>query len=516
MTSDSKSKIILTLQQRREIDAAIQDMRHASSEADLEQRALEIASHGDAVIRSLIAHLDTDNATIRGGLGRLARHLDQDKVIPALEAAAMDRQCSDRARLTAITILERFLSRELDGHFFEGLRRPEDVALESLREALDAAEENQFVLLEYTRQLSEQPIEVGLATIAMTTRLPPERTVELLRLLAQEPRREIARAALQALGSARTARAVVALQGLLVTLPPDLRPLAERSLRKLQFSGVPVADLPQPDEGWRALVSPIDREGTQTLWFIHSQEDAAHSRFLGLLLDDRQGLRAAFGDEKTPTAQLPTLRAVGTVHQLPMLQGGPVLLLLEASFDYGRQLVRQALQHNFANQSLTPPEYRLLNPYLWEWAPPDETFLPPEPPNVPIGEAELDAQMRRLIARSPCQRWFLESEQVYDTAMDLLRQGANDLVHPLALAAVSRLLTAHFDEDTIALYYHRLLAMATWLKLAGESELAKLAALAAATLSTPTEKPHPFLWHLTATGLAVALAVLQTAGTTAG
>ena len=121
-------------------------------------------------------------------------------------------------------------------------------------------------------------------------------------------------------------------------------------LRKLRFVGVEVIALPAPDPDWRALVSPVDGLGQQSVWFIQEAGGTAQARFLNVLLSDRAGAVEAAGHGQVPMLSLPPRRPAGHVHDIALPDGSGAMLMLEMAFDPGRRLVLEALAANRETQ----------------------------------------------------------------------------------------------------------------------------------------------------------------------
>ena len=213
--SDSSSKIITTFQDRLALDTAVKSLADTTSAAQIRQRAAEIAAKfGDRAIPALVGHLNTTDPQMRGGLGMLAAMLDYEKTTAALRAAARNRALDDQARLTAITILDRYLNIVPDEDMYQGMGAPEEAALRSLREVLADQQTDPLVLVEYFRQLELQPLDVQLTMARAARRLEAAEAVPMLRMFAQSPTHLIAQESLQALSALATPDAAGALQGL--------------------------------------------------------------------------------------------------------------------------------------------------------------------------------------------------------------------------------------------------------------------------------------------------------------
>ncbi len=495
--AEKRGKIITTLRQRRWIESEIQHMLEARTEAEFMERAIRVAGSGQQVIPVILSSLDTSNSQLLGVLGTISTYLEADEIASALRRVAMAPERSDRERMAALMILDRFLEEELEEELFGGLQNPQEVAVQSLVEMLNEVEENRFILLEYVYALKEQPLEIVRVIMDTMRGLEGERTIEPLRLLAQDERRPVAQEAIYLLGTIRSPRAVKALQTLSPTVAPDFQPLVERSVRKLSLSGVPVEPLPPPDQHWRALISPVDGQGNQSLWFIYHAPPQKTCRFLAVLLDDHLGLKSAFGDEEAPTERFPARKPVGVVHFFTMAETG--LMMLETDFEYGRRLVLEGLQRNWATGTPLPPEYCLLNDLLWRYDCPETLYRP----QLPVLEGqpghtveEMLPYTTALLDHPAFANWFLQSELVYRATVKMLTQPSWEGDAFQGKEGLEYLIKSYFDDTTVALYRSRLEAMSEWLTRAQDDQMARLALVAALALDEVPTENHPLLVRL--------------------
>ena len=487
-------KIITTLRERRQIEEDLRKMPDSRSEVEFRRRAQRIASLGSQVIPAIVGSLDRADARLLAAMGAVATYLDHDEISLALRQAVLQQGHTDQGRVGAMTILERFLGEEPDEKLLSSLSDPEAVALSSLEEVLAHAESNPAILAEYVQGADRQEPDIVLAVIRTLLDAGDRRTVELLRLMAQDVRDEIAAEALQGLGGLNLAEAAAALQTLIPVVAADLRPLAERALRKLQFSGVPIRPLPSPEPGWAALISPVDGLGRQNVWFMRGSRSAGHVRFLNVLLNDQAGAVEAVGHSHVPAEILPPQRPPGYVHDIALPGGPEIMLMVEASFDVGRRLVLDALVHNRETQIPVAAPLRLLSPWLWDVGGADA--LPPRRlPRLTAEDGVLIAGSGRLLEHPAFATWTVHSEAVLQAGEEALHQPGWDLeVQAKRLAA--ELLAEPLALEVLS---RRLEAMSEWLLLAGEEDQARLALVAAQSLAggAPGQaQDHPLLQAL--------------------
>jgi hypothetical protein len=474
----SQQKIITKLRERRQIEADLRAMASSSAEGQFRQKAQQIASLGVPVIPAIISNLDGADEQMLMAMGTVATYLDRRDVVQALRQAVRQPQRTDQGRITAMTILGRFLDEPPDPELLESLADPEYAATSSLEQVLNQAASDPSILIDYVQGLDQQEPDVVLALIRSLRRRRDPLAVEPLRMMAQDVREETAAAALQALGTMRLPEAARALQTLRPVCPPALRPQAERLLRKLQFAGVAVGPLPLPDPEWRSLVSPVDGLGQQSVWFIQEDGPTGLARFLNILLSDRAGAVEAAGYEQVSAAGLPPRRTLGHMHDIVLADGSGAMLMLEATFDLGRRLVLEALAHNRKTQIPVAGVLRLLSPWLWGYAGAG-SLAAQILPQLGDEADDLAGGSDRLVVHPAFNAWTVQAETTLLAAEEAVRHPDRDpevWVQRLAAEVLA-------DPHVARVFSRRLVAMSEWLMLAGDGEGSRLALAAAQALS---------------------------------
>ncbi len=478
--------------ERRQVEADLERMRYALTDQDLRRQAERIATLGPQVIPAIVGKLDVADERLLLAMGLVSSLLDRSQMARALRQAVLQPDRTDRGRVAAMTILERFLGQVPDDDLLTAVRDPEGAALSALETVLRQSEGRPALLAEYVEGLDRQEPDVVLAMVRVLrtsrTEGAPRLVVECLRLMAQDVRDEIAAASLEALGTLRLPEAPRALQTLIPVLSPPLRPEAERLLRKLRFAGVEVEPLPAPDPAWRAMVSPIDGLGRQSVWFVQQEHGLGLARFLNVLLNERAGAVEAAGHGQVPVQVLPPRRPVGALHDIALPDGSGALLMLEISFNLGRRLVLDALATNRETQIPVPGTLRLLSPWLWAVGGAGE--LPPRR-MPPLPETGNPAAGGEQLAQHPAfATWTLRSEALLRALQTMQRHGGRVLD-----ASVARLAGELIDQETAEILRRRLLIMSEWLWLAGDTPRAQQAAATAEGMRT-SPQTLPFVHAL--------------------
>ena len=161
--ADMGDNIIHSFQQRRQLTQALDDLANSTNEPDLlaRVRALVHTYPSDLLTTMLVKTLETANSQIRGGLGHLASLLPPEEIVPALRSAAANRSNSPQMCATAALILERFLGETLPPALLADLNQTNEVAFQSLREAVAEGALNRHVLLEYVTQMRQTPESIA-------------------------------------------------------------------------------------------------------------------------------------------------------------------------------------------------------------------------------------------------------------------------------------------------------------------------------------------------------------------
>lgn len=502
--------VITALRERLDLNQQIDALLEIHSEKEFLTQARRVAESGIQVIPVVLRNLQHADPRHLNALGVIASMYPlRGEILNKLYETAEDVERSDRERVSAMLILERFLDQVPDPYLLQTLENPHAVAIESIKDLIRASEQDPSVLLDYTRALSEQSTEAITGIISTLLDVGQERAVPVLCLMSQADDEATATEALNALGQVRHPKAVRGLQALLPVLPRGRHSLGERSLRKLQFGGMPIDPLPAVDPAWRALVSPIDGQGNQLVWFLRDPDRDGKCRFLGLALNDGTGFSQAYGNHNVPAQALPTRHSVGHVHLVPMqfasLPHKPshpetsFLHMLEADLDYGRRLVREAQSKHFGQNQSLPAAYRLLSPLIWQYDATSVDASRQQPP-VPVQSPETLSNTARLPYHPFFRGWIIggprAAEQV--DAVNSLTPLAD---HEVVRAWASRLAGEYLNEATLQQVKARLRGMSEWLWRAKQLSLAELASVAAQTVDKIPPAQHPFVLSMAELGL---------------
>jgi hypothetical protein len=444
---------------------------------------------------------------LRGGLGHIASLLPPDEIGPKLRSAAANRSNGEQMRVTAALILERFLGESLSPAILNDLSQTNEVAFQSLREAVEEGARNRHVLLEYVTQMHQTNEQIALMVLDLVARLDADDRVDFYRLLAQDEWPVVMRAALPLLErlAGDNEKALRALYTLRFMLPPNEAEQVTRTLRKLQFTGHHYT--PPSPTGWRALMSPADIGGSYSVWLVRgTTEERNDGVLLGMVINHRLGILQTFGSEMLPSEQLPSPHPIGQLATV-RTDNGQSAVLLEIPFEVARWLLAQTHAAHWASVPLRPlpSEYRLYGDRLWEFAIPevDPTlavyFTEDDSPLPPTDE--LDKAAMQLLAHPALDGWSFNNR--------LLLQSLGAVGSSLAQLPMQEVASIMLRELSQRAEYVQLLsaltaalrAQAVWLHIAGNIESAQRAHLLARAMAQLPPSQNPLLLRLLEAGL---------------
>jgi hypothetical protein len=501
-------KIIHSFQQRRQLTQEVAALAQTQSEAELMERVRQLVHEhpADLLATMVIKHLDTPNSQLRGGLGHIASLLPPDEIAPLLRSAAANRGNGAQLRVTAALILERFLGETLSPAILNDLSQTNEVAFQSLREAVEESERNRHVLLEYMMQMHQTNEQIALMVLDLVSRLEPDARVDFYRLATQDEWPVVARTALPRLEqlAAESEAALKALHTLRFMLAPDEAEQVTRTTRKLQFTGHHYT--PSASTGWRALMSPADIGGSYSIWFARGpSQGQSDGVLMGMVLNHRLGVLQAFGSETLPADQLPSPHPVGQLVTV-RTDNGQAAVLLEMPFEVARWLLAQAHSAHWMAVPLRPlpGEYRLYGDRLWEFGVPEVDpaltayFGDDERPLPPVDE--LDKAAEHLLAHPAMDGWSFNNRLLHSlgTVGSSLAQLPT---HEVAVVMLRELSQREEYIQLLAALGAALRAQAVWLHLAGNVESAQRAHLLARSMAQLPSTQNPLLLRLLGAGL---------------
>lgn len=510
----SDSGIIHGFQARRQIEDAILALGQTTTESELIAQARDLAGKypPDWLAAAVLRHLGDANSQLRGGLGHLSALLPPQIITAPLRDVVGNRQKLPIERISAQLILERYLGESVSPALIDDLAGNDDLAMQSLLEAIGEGRANRHVYLEYVTQMQEHGVDVAFLVLGLLDRVATDDQVEMLRLIAQDQRGQVARAALErlaALAANDSKHALRALHTLSITLSPSLSEQAQRSLRKFQFTGRRYE--PPPPEGWRALLSPADIGGYFHLWLIRTPSHPARADgvLLGLTLSLNQGIAHCSGVESMEFNQLPTLSAVGELTSVEN-DGAPQNMMLEAPFEVGRWLLAQTLSAHWQQTEVAdlPGEYKLYNDLVWQFPTP---VLPAEYQHIFAGMVNfgleqpnmqsLSEASERLVAHPAMHAWVQWAASIWTMLAPAQNIATFDQMHNLISYILREIDALPQRSQFLGNMASALRVQALWFAIHAKPELSNSALLLAETIRTLSIHQNPLLIGLLQRGL---------------
>lgn len=510
----SDSGIIQGFQARRQIEDAIVALGQTTTEAELIAQARDLASKypPEWLAAAVLRHLGDMNSQLRGGLGHLSALLPPQIIAAPLRDVVGNRQKLPIERMSAQLILERYLGESVSPALMDDLAGNDELAMQSLLEAIREGRLNRHVQLEYVTQMQEHGVDVAFLVLELLDRIAADDQVEMLRLIAQDQRGQVARAALErlaALAASDNKRALRALHTLSFTLPPSLSEQTQRSLRKFQFTGRRYE--PPPPEGWRALLGPADIGGYFHLWLIRapSQPARADGVLLALTLSLNQGVAHCSGVESMEFNQLPTFSAVGELTSVES-DGAPQSTMLEAPFEIGRWLLAQTLSAHWQQTEVAdlPSEYKLYNDLIWQFSAP---ALPAEYQHIFASTANsgleqpnmqsLSQASERLVAHPAMHAWVQWAASIWTLVTPAQNAAIFDQAHNLISYILREIDALPQRSQFLGNMASALRVQALWFAIHAQPELSNSALLMAETIRTLPIRQNPLLIGLLQSGL---------------
>jgi len=261
------------------------------------------------------------------------------------------------------------------------------------------------------------PRETQAAVIRQIARINDHRVMSLFEILLRLEDMDIVGETIATLGRIREKKAASLLKAFDCPGNPQLRSLAERSLRRLSFLGItpdePTAGV-SPRPSYLCSVSSIDGSGNRTLWFSRWGTEGRLD-VLFMQLNDKYGMVDALGYSDISREKYDKLYLEVT--------GEETLNEIEPA--YAILLIRDALSLNKKNSSHLPAEF-----YVQRGVLPAEALVPePYSPRFPgfdlkrlDGSSELGGQSASLFEEEYFSGWFSADGRTFDLAeaFDLL------------------------------------------------------------------------------------------------
>ncbi len=492
MAKSDGGRIIRTFQRRQEIHSALKALARVRDERERLKQAEALAQYGEEIIPILLRYLDTTDPFLRGAVGLVVSFLPRETIAPRLREVVMNPARNDQERMTALMFLERFLDEPIEESVYAQLRDPHAVIVQSLREVVTYQKESPDLLLEYVSQLQEEPVEVALMVLSAMSQFPPEEMYPLLQLLAQDVREEVALAVIEALERNPHPTGLAILDLLAHLADEPIRTRGRRASTKMRMRGVRPAD--RPDTQWRTLVTPPDIHGSQAFWLLRNR--GGRYSLLGLLTNMALGIQFAFYLNDVPDGLVPE-QPVGQILPVAMgddpTQPSEVAWFLEAPVGHVRRWLKRLVMQNYHSAYQLPVSYRHWGAHFW-WETahiPEATLSLPAPRPPSLEEAFF------LFRHPVLHQWYMDLPRDPEQERMWVQQG---LEYSTLLSAFIEV-RDRVPADVWPGLSPPLRALAEWMLLAGEEELAQFAVDGARAMEELSYEENPYAQALVLRGL---------------
>lgn len=493
-----------------------------TTRADLEDIGDRLYRLGDAIVPALVRKLEeTDDDEALARLAFLVEYLDHEAFVEPLVDLLLSRRKSDRAKATLLAALQAYNVDTSDPLFDDIFDRPGVALAHSASRLVEEAEAADDSAVRFLESFFGYSRPHKLAIVTQLGKIEDRRAIRYLELLGEHEDAEIAMLAVDTLGRIRDGRAVAALARLAARpIDPARRARAERSLRRLAFVGLPVAEMRRrtalPSKLgplYKVHVSRFDSEGSRALWFARRRRaDGPTLTAVCLLVDDEYGLKDGFGYDEIERADYESLIRKARKEES----------LVETDFRYAVTLLRDALARNEEAGNPYPPHFLLLRRFF------EATDLTPEryEPTFPeFDEATLLddlaalAETGSLLDRDEFEGWLIATERVYDYA-DEVRALADEASRRRFVQRSLDIAHRFFEElvrPELPRYRDRLRAVADLLRRTGNRRRdVRLALVAAAHIDAAIDRrarvpitDQPFVHRLIFESLDLAVTALN-------
>lgn len=504
-------KIINSFQQRRQLNEAFSNIANTKTQAELLEAVRQITREypSELIITTLMKFLDTKNSQMRGGLGHLAALLPPDEIVDALHRTVANRNLSTQLRLNSVSILERFLGETVSPTLLGDLQDTDEIAFQSLCEAVEEGRQNRYILLEYVTQMRDEDEAVAEIVLNQIQRLPEPDQLEMLRLIAQDDRLVVARMALKQLTALSTEQAggnlLRALHTLQFTLQPALAQEAERAMRKQRFTGNVYE--PAPMDGWRALMSPAEASGNQLIWLFYAPADRPDEGiYLSIVVNIELGILQVYGNEFVEISALPSPKSIGDLVTMASDAGEPVAYS-EVPFDYARWLIQEVLKTHWEGDAAHTlfGEYTLYNDLIWQFDAPEAdesltTYFEPSI-NSEFNLQGLEDAVDSLLAHPAMVSWIQAKQAVLHAIRKHLVLDFDNDIREIAALLLEEL--SQWQDYQILLNGLRngLVLQGPWLQIAGSEQTAAQTKMIRQSFDALPPNQNPFLIQLFSHGL---------------
>lgn len=477
-------KIDPALRERRAVLELLQRVdKPEITYAELEGIAEELVGAGSQAGAVLLQEIaKTEDLDRLNKLTFLAAYLDDERIVEPLSKLLFHPKRSRAYKAQILQALER-LGVDVNNRFYQAVfRRREAMRLNlvELRRRLAVRPE---AAVQFLYDVFYATTEQRLATMRLLIEDRDVGSLSLAGLLAEVSEDAVSKQVVAALARTRSPESAGALAAMArYAAWPRLVAEAGRGVRRLQFSGVALPELPVPrPEAVRAWAGRVEGNGTQMVWLAALRDEKDSADTVCFLVHETRGLIDCFGEVRASLSQFVS----GSVQEGDDDGGRQV------SLDYAVQLVENALYLSYAQGLPLPPEYpfriRCLN-----LAPVHPRRRPLTQP-VALGQSPDWKGLCELFDEPVLDDWLINEPAFFQLVSAFFERGKFERPEMDQLVAdVFR----EFVQPELPLMRQRLALNAVWVReWKGDESIALRLETAAATLDGDSAAQNPFVQH---------------------
>ncbi len=492
----SEGRVIRTFQERLEIEKKLQALAEEQNPQQRMAQAQSLAQHGQRLIPVILRHLKTTDPLLRSALGLIAMHLPRDLIAPSLYQVVSDPQRSDQERIAALTILDRFLGEDIEESMYAALRDPYAIMEQAVRELTEHLPRMPEIIIDFVNQLEEEPPEVPLMLLDILDRFPGEHVFPILVALAYDQRPNVAEPALHKLGQNPHPDALPTLLTLADVLPVPQKTIAERNARKLRLKGA--ASRTYSPTPWRTFASAPDIQGTQAFWLLRNE--ASSNLLISLLGNIDLGLQFAFVLDDIPAEFIPPPSTPDRIASIPLdisvnANERRIAWLKEVPVAHMRRWLKHLIAQNYSNEYTIPTMYRLNATQFWQETQHEGIA---EPPPLPEFTHRTLPDPHHFFNHEAFILWSLIPER---DPLEVYRETDRPLSIDTFYTVLRHIRANDFAEGTWHRLARRLLQVAEWFTVIGDTRMATQTVTVAHFMRTTDYAANPFAHVLVERGV---------------
>lgn len=420
----------------------------------------------------------TENPAVASVVGLALQQMNDPAIYDAVVALLHDPTVRDEVKMSLLSVFVHYGGDVETLDVNRVFKHPPSSYRIAVGQLLDAVAKDENVISHFLASFAQLPKAMQIGSVQGLGSLNDERALKLLATLAEYWDRDVALAAIAAIGSIKSGKALTVLENLF-NYRESAWGLIEKSIRNLKREGLSPESLDPPPAPLReCLVTAADGRGSSILVISRKDGPRRYDTHL-FMLNERVGIKDCHGMRRTSPKQYREM--IGALDSEIGLYSIP--------YEYAVTLIRDALFVARSHRALISPEFAFRRRVF------GTDDLTPRP-HTPVFPEILMARARRnldrllassdyLVDESPFDNWWLDTPQSYAfftrfmarrknrvPSQAVLTAFINDVIEPERAHLVRRLgltveLLAKFDSNCPSALIQA--ALALWIALQDES-----------------------------------------------